>query len=171
MSDWALLELQALHEAGHAVVAQDLGWPVREVVIETKKELVQGIPSTTTGSTEVDHPKCTLENSGLFAALALAGYTAIRRLNNQEAMNVLISEFGWDWLKIQQQFHAINLQPGHQLAAIYEGVAEAEGMITKHQTALARIAKLLTQKKRISGDEVRKIMQEEEKPDARNTME
>ena len=44
-------------------------------------------------------------------------------------------------------------------------------MITKHQTALARIAKLLTQKKRISGDEVRKIMQEEEKPNARNTLE
>jgi hypothetical protein len=155
-------QLKAVHEAAHAVGAEHYDWRVGEVVLQDTREVVAGVPSTITGWTGVQRPRASIHNIGLLIALALCGYAVTRRIVTDEWMvEECAKETGLDWQTIEQLFQEANLEAGHRLAAFYEGVGQAEAIVTEHTKAINRIADELVKNSRITGDEVRRIIKEE----------
>jgi len=154
--------LKATHEAAYAVVSESFGWHVKEVVLHEGREVVQGVPSTIDRWTEALESRPKLETVGFHVAVALAGYAAIRRVDcSKELMLDAVKSVGLDWQTIEGYFKILNLEPGIKLAAIYDAVAEAEPVIAEKWKAIEKIARVLEQDHRISGDDVRRIIQEE----------
>jgi len=159
-----LLELQARHEAAHAVVAEDFEWPVIEIVLERKKEVAYGIPSTITGSIDLRHPEPSRENAALFVALSVAGFMAVSQTTSAENVLAFSKDFGLDWIYLRNQMNSFKIEPGHELGAFCEGVILASQVISKHATALEKIVSILIERKRIGGDEIHNIVRQSLQP-------
>ncbi len=156
------LQLKALHEAAHAVASESFGWSVKEVVLQETRGVVQGVSSTIDGWTETLHPRPKLETIGFYIAVALCGYAAIRRVDcSKKLKQDAVISVGLDWQTIEGYFKDLILEPGIKLAAIYDAVAEAESVINEKLKAIDRIASVLEKILRISGDDVRRIIEEE----------
>jgi hypothetical protein len=154
-------QLSAVHEAAHAAGFEHHGWPVVEVVLRDAKEVVSRVPSTTTGWTEAKHPPASIENISLLVAVALCGYASTRRIVTEDWMvEYCAKDAGLDWQTIGRLFDEAKLEPGHRLAAFYEAIPEAEGIIHKYTKAIDRIAGALLETSRMSGDDVRRIIKE-----------
>jgi hypothetical protein len=155
-------QLKAIHEAAHAVGSEHYDLPVKEIVLENTREIVAGVPSTIAGWAHTLRPLATVDNIGLLIAITVCGYAATRRVvNDIVTAEECVKDCGLDWVKIEELFREANLQPGHKLAAFYEGVAQADGIVTEYAKTIDRIADVLVEHSRISGDEVRRIIKEE----------
>jgi len=156
-------KVRAIHEAAHAVGCEFNGWPVKRVLLREERTVVAGVPSSTNGFTEALHPKPSIEFLGLLVGVALSGYGALRRIDLDRAeMEHHAKNTGLDWQTIEGYFEELHVEPGYKLAAIYDGVAVAEDILNNNPKAIERISEVLVQTSEINGDDVRRIIKEEQ---------
>jgi hypothetical protein len=134
------IESGAYHEAGHAVVATVLGFVVIQV-----------------GITDLEHEVCeyeipeptTLDSVRNEILLLLSGLAAQHKKHQKscrrwhsgqddERINALAEESGLDWRMLQD---------------------DAVDLVDKHWSVIERVAEQLLKSKRLSGDEVRQIVE------------
>jgi hypothetical protein len=141
-------ELLAVHECGHAVVAEHLNMSVVRVVLRNPNssfaELAPRSPS-----------KDTLVHD---LAVALAGYYAALKETGEEYLARV--NCGIDYEFMFKIFAALSIGEDEQKTWMKQAEPLSEQIVSRHWAAIKKLAGVLYQKGELTGAEVRRILAE-----------
>ena len=141
-------ELHAVHEAGHAAVAEHLNMGVKRVV-------VQGI---NTSYTETDKRPLSKEMLHNELVMLLAGYRAV--LKETGEMHIANIHSGTDYSEMYKMFDALSIGADEQKIWMREASPVCEKLIDTYWSAIKKIAAVLEQNGQMWGTDVRKTISE-----------
>ncbi|MEM6731933.1 MAG: hypothetical protein AAF658_10275 [Myxococcota bacterium] len=144
---------EAVHEAGHAVMAVLLGRPIVHVQIEPQPETKMRSPTVL--------PKRRVEDSAERAhlegeaMLALAGLSAERVLGVASQESLVASRAD---LEIATRVARLTVGGARADKAVAHHISVVERMLERRRELVVNLAKTLLEKQRLSGDDVRAIV-------------
>lgn len=143
--------LLALHESGHAVLAENCGMPVVKVV-------AKGFGSS---FTEVTEERTSLENLHQKLVVAFGGFCAVfKKTNNIYIANIhCVGGYENDYARMGRFFDEVKITDEKERATwSKKAKAAAEQLIEKHWGEVEQIAEILCRDREIPGEQVRKIL-------------
>jgi hypothetical protein len=141
-------ELLAVHEAGHAVVAEHLN-------IDVKRVVLQGINTSYTETDKRPPSKEMLHNE---LVMLLAGYQAV--LKETGEMHIANIHSGIDNNEMYKIFDALSIGADEQKIWMKEARPACEELIDIYWSAIKKIAAVLEQNGQMWGTDVRKAISE-----------
>jgi hypothetical protein len=141
VSEFAPQEIEAWHEAGHAVVARLLGGRVRSLTLDAEEEIFGG-------RAEIEWPDGSpTEVASLSARAALGGPLAEIERFGGEALDDphVFSAWSADWGEVERCAAEVETDEAERLALVKSWVAEVRTMISTPnvEERIARVADAL----------------------------
>jgi len=141
-------KLLAVHEAGHAAVAEHLNMGVKRVV-------VQGLNTSYTETNKRPPSKEMLHNE---LVMLLAGYQAVFKETGD--MYIANSHSGVDYSEMYKIFDALSIGEDEQKIWMKEAGPVCRQLIDTYWSAIKKIAAVLEQNGQMWGTDVRKTISE-----------
>lgn len=141
-------ELLAIHEAGHAAVAEHLNMSVKRVVLRDPNSSFTELEQRPR-SKETLLDDLTVVQDGYCAALKQVGEEYIARAN-----------CGFDYISISKFFAALSISENEQAQWVTQAEEISQRIVEQEWASIKKLASVLLQNEETEGGEVRRILAE-----------